>query len=184
MPTQLTTQRLHLRLIELADLAQIHGLFSLPETDEYNALGIPKDMEASRVIIEPLLAANSLTPIQTHTFAIENKESGAFLGLFGFALGKAKYARGEVWYKLYPSAWKQGFATEALRAVIAYGFNTLNLHRIEAGCAVENVGSVRVLEKAGMTKEGRCRKVLPLKTGWSDTFEFAILESDERGPEK
>lgn len=58
------------------------------------------------------------------------------------------------------------------------GFDHLKLHRIEAGCAVANTGSVKVLEKAGMLKEGRKRKVLPLKEGWSDNYEFAMLEED------
>jgi ribosomal-protein-alanine N-acetyltransferase len=64
--------------------------------------------------------------------------------------------------------------------MINFGFETLQLHRIGAGCAVKNSGSIRVLEKAGMIREGRCRKVVPLKTGWSDNFEYAILENDRR----
>ena len=59
-----------------------------------------------------------------------------------------------------------------------YGFKELRLHRIEAGCAVENFGSIKVLEKVGMKKEGRKRKSLPLKSGWSDSFEYAILSTD------
>ena len=69
---------------------------------------------------------------------------------------------------------------ESLKAIISFGFETLKLHRIEAGCAVDNIGSFKVLEKAGMIREGRLRQVLPLKTGWSDNFEYSILETDDR----
>ena len=93
-------------------------------------------------------------------------------------LSPPKYQSAEVWYKLHPESWNQGYATEALRRLIEVGFNDLNLHRIEAGCAVDNIGSIRVLEKVGMTREGRMRQVLPLKTGWSDNFHYAILSSD------
>jgi len=85
-----------------------------------------------------------------------------------------------VWYKIHPDFWNKGFATEGLKAVIDFGFETLKLHRIEAGCAVDNIGSLKVLEKAGMLQEGRGRKLLPLKQGWSDNFKYAILETDIR----
>ena len=64
--------------------------------------------------------------------------------------------------------------------MIDYGFDKLNLHRIQAGCAVENTGSIKVLEKVGMKREGRGRQILPLKSGWSDNFEYSILETDKR----
>ncbi len=62
--------------------------------------------------------------------------------------------------------------------MIQFGFKTLKLHRIEAGCAVENHASIKVLEKAGMIREGRGRQILPLKSGWADNFEYAILENE------
>lgn len=103
-----------------------------------------------------------------------------FIGLFGFKLSHNKYRRGEVWYKIHIAHWNKGYATEVLAAIIDFWFEKLNLHRIEAGCAVNNVGSIRLLEKVGMKREGRGRKVLPLKSGWSDNYEYAILETDEQ----
>src|SRR5579859_905032 len=52
----------------------------------------------------------------------------------------------------------QGLATEAVRAVLAYGFETAKLRRIWATCTAENVGSVRVMEKIGLLCEGRLRE--------------------------
>jgi len=74
----------------------------------------------------------------------------------------------------------KGYGTECLKVIINYGFNKLKLHRIEAGCAVRNVSSIKVLENTGMNREGRARHVLPLKSGWSDNFEYSILETDKR----
>ncbi|MBU0697067.1 MAG: GNAT family N-acetyltransferase, partial [Bacteroidetes bacterium] len=165
--SEILTQRIKLRLIERSDLDSIHKLHSLPETDEFNALGIPKNKEETKAIIEPWIAENELNNIKNYTFAIENRFDGEFIGLFGLKLGNEKYKRGEVWYKIHVDYWKKGYATESLKAVITFGFETLKLHRIEAGCAVENMGSFKVLEKAGMIREGRLRQVLPLKSGWS-----------------
>jgi len=91
-----------------------------------------------------------------------------------------KHRRGEIWYKIHPDHWRNGYATQSVNLVLDFGFDTLKLHRIQAGCAVANTGSIKVLEKVGMTREGRGRKVLPLKTGWSDNFEYSILDTDVR----
>jgi len=150
----LQTKRTVLRLIELSDLNSIHALHSLPETDEFNALGIPESVENTKRIITPWITENKLDSIKNYTFAIESKEDKTFIGLFGFKIGNEKYKRGEVWFKLHSNHWSKGYGTECLKVVINYGFDTLNLHRIEAGCAVENIGSVKVLEKVGMIREG------------------------------
>tara|TARA_R110002126_G_scaffold39248_1_gene116639 strand:+ start:723 stop:1274 length:552 start_codon:yes stop_codon:yes gene_type:complete len=178
--TEIETERIRLRLIDISDLDSIHTLHSLPETDKYNALGIPNSTEETKAIIEPWIKENQSEKIKTYTFAIVNKSNGKFMGLFGFKVGHQKYKRAEVWYKIHSDYWKKGYATEALKAILDFGFDTLNLHRIEAGCAVENIGSIKVLEKSGMVREGRLRQILPLKSGWSDNFQYAILESDVR----
>jgi len=164
----------------MSDLDSIHTLHSLPETDQYNALGIPKNIEETKSIIKPWIVENRINEIDNYTFAIENKSNGEFIGLFGLKLGNKNYKRAEVWYKIHSNHWKKGYATESLKAVVDFGFDTLKLHRIEAGCAVDNIDSIKVLEKSGMIREGRLRQVLPLKSGLSDNFEYSILETDER----
>ncbi|WP_339629727.1 GNAT family N-acetyltransferase [uncultured Maribacter sp.] len=178
--TAIETKRIRLRLIDIADLTSIHTLHSLPETDKYNALGIPNSIEETKANIEPWIKENQLQELKNYTFAIDNKSNGKFMGLFGLKIGHQKYNRAEVWYKIHSDYWRKGFATEALKAILDFGFDTLKLHRIEAGCAVENIGSIKVLEKSGMVREGRLRQILPLKSGWSDNFQYSILETDKR----
>ncbi len=177
---EILTERTKLRLIEISDLHSIHKLHSLPETDEYNTLGIPKNIEETKTVIEPWISENQQDNIRNFTFAIESNLTNDFIGLFGLKLGHEKYRQGEVWYKIHSDHWNKGIATEVLSRMINYGFDELNLHRIQAGCAVENIGSIKVLEKVGLIREGRGRKILPLKTGWSDNFKYSILETDKR----
>ena len=177
---EILTKRTRLRLIEISDLDSIHTLHSLPETDEFNTLGIPKSIEETKRIITPWIAENKRTHIRNYTFAIESIMTNDFIGLFGLILGNEKYRSGEVWYKLHSDHWNKGLASEVLARMIDYGFDALNLHRIQAGCAVENIGSIKVLEKVGMIREGRGRQILPLKSGWSDNFAYSILETDIR----
>jgi len=178
--TEIVADRIKLRLIDLSDLDAIHSLHTLPETDKYNTLGIPKNIEETKSVIAPWIIDNQLEEIKNYTFAIVMQSDGKFLGLLGLKLGSAKFKGAEVWYKIHVDYWNKGYATESLKAIIHFGFEKLKLHRIEAGCAIDNIGSIKVLEKAGMTREGHRRKILPLKSGWSDNFEYAILETDKR----
>ena len=177
---EISTERIKLRLIELSDLNSIHKLHSLPEIDEYNTLGIPKRIEETKTVIEPWISENEMDNIKNYTFAIESNLNNDFIGLFGLKLGHEKYKRGEVWYKIHSIHWNKGIATEVLSRMVNYGFDELKLHRIQAGAAVRNIGSIKVLEKVGFIQEGRGRQILPLKSGWSDNYEYSILETDER----
>jgi [ribosomal protein S5]-alanine N-acetyltransferase len=172
------TDGLQLRLIVINDLESIHKLHSLPETDEFNTLGIPESIDVTMDVIKPWIAEHAKKVIGQYTFAIELIGTNQFVGLIALVLSNTKYNKAEVWYKLDSAFWGKGFATEALNLILKFGFHELKLHRIEAGCAVNNVGSAKVMEKAGMTLEGVKRQVLPLKTGWSDAFSYAVLATD------
>ncbi len=178
--TEKETKRLLISPITLSDLEDIHRLHSLPETDKFNTLGIPASIIETETIITEWIEKNNSPTKQKITLRIELIDNKDFIGLIGLNLGEPKFRIGEVWYKLHSDYWNNGYATEAVNMILDYGFNDLNLHRIEAGCAVENIASSKVLEKVGMTKEGRKRKVLPLKNGWSDNFLYAILSEDKR----
>ena len=175
---ELNTERLKLVEISFADLENIHELHSFPETDKYNTLGIPETIQVTEKLLTDWLVLQKATPRQSYIFCMNTMETKAFIGLIAITLGKANYKTAEVWYKLHPNFWGKGFATEALNKILKFGITDLNLHRIEAGCAVENIASIKVLEKAGMKREGRKREVLPLKNNWSDNFFYAILDSD------
>jgi ribosomal-protein-alanine N-acetyltransferase len=74
--------------------------------------------------------------------------------------------------------WGKGYITEAASMVLDFGFRKLLLHRIEAGVAIDNVASIKVLEKIGMHNEGIRRKILPIRGEWKDNFHYALLEED------
>ncbi len=176
--SNLSYNNLQLRLISYSDLDAIHGLHILPEVDKYNTLGIPKNIEKTKSIINPWIKDNEKKDIQNYTFAIELNSSKKFVGLIGLKLGGKIYRNAEVWYKIHPDFWGKGIATDSLNCILNFSFHILKLHRIEGGCAVDNLASSKVMEKVGMIKEGRLRKILPLEFGWSDSFQYAIIETD------
>ena len=175
---QLETKRLSLTELSFADLEAIHQLHSLPETDKFNTLGIPENKQATEILLNEWIEKQKAIPRISYIFCIKNIETGQFIGLIALNIGKPNYRIAEVWYKLHAAHWRKGYATEALCEVLRFGFITLALHRIEAGCAVENAASIRVLEKAGMTREGRKRQILPIRGTWSDNYLYAILDTD------
>jgi ribosomal-protein-alanine N-acetyltransferase len=69
----------------------------------------------------------------------------------------------------------KGYITAAVRAVVRYGFDDLDLHRIEAACQPDNMASRRVLEKAGFTEEGFARAYLKINGAWRDHLLFGIV---------
>ena len=69
------TQRLTLRPITLNDLNEIHRLHILPETDEFNALGIPKDLDETQSVITPWVTANNQKEVSNYTFAILHQKT-------------------------------------------------------------------------------------------------------------
>lgn len=174
----LKTTRLLLEELQPDDVAAIHELHSFPQVDQYNTLGIPSSFDQTESLLAQWLKLQAAAPRQSYIFKVKEANKVAFAGLIALSLGKPNFRTAEVWYKLHPNCWGKGYATEALRQVLAFGFNELKLHRVEAGCAVGNKASIRVLEKAGMQKEGSKRKVLPIRGEWVSNYEFAILEED------
>lgn len=173
---KLSTKRLSLIPLSLEEIQFVHALHSNLEADYYNTLGIPASMEATEVIMKEMVLENENGETRKFTFCIKWNDQN--IGLIALNLGNKKYEIGEIWYKFLPEFWNQGFATEALIEIISLGFQKLKLHRIEAGCASENIGSIKVLEKAGMKREGLKRQHLPLKSGWSDCYEYGMLRED------
>lgn len=175
---KLQTSRLHFSQVSIDDLNNIHELLSLAETDKFNTSGIPETIEVTEKIIKDWLTGQNAKPQASYIFCLYLVDTKEFIGLIALNIGKPNYQTAEVWYKIHVNYWAQGYATEALTKLIDFGFNDLYLHRIEAGCAVENIASIKVLEKTGLTKEGMKRKKLPIRGEWKDNYFYAILEED------
>ncbi len=173
----LQTERLLLREVLMDDLNDIHKFHSLPETDKYNTLGIPGSIIETETLISSWIQTQGELPRKKYVFVIENLAHN-FIGLVGINIGKPNYFNAEIWYKLHPHFWNNGYAIESLKAILFFCFTELKLHRIEAGCATKNVASIKVLEKAKFIREGLCRKILPIRGEWIDNYFYAILEED------
>ena len=174
----LITHRLLLRELTWNDVADIHRLHRYPEVAQFNTLDIPKNQRVTREVMRATIEDATEANRTHYGWTIRTADKQQFLGEAGLNLSPPRHRRGEIFYKLLPEHWGQGYATEVARALVRFGFGPLKLHRIEAGVASENHASVRVLEKVGMTREGVGRKILLTPAGWRDNYRYAILEDD------
>ncbi|MFC2136936.1 GNAT family N-acetyltransferase [Bacteroidota bacterium] len=177
---ELKSERLILKEITWDDLDKIHKLHSFPEVDEFNCLGIPKDTSETKEFIRPLIEEQKSDKRKKYFWKIITKDANEFVGIAGYGLSLDKFKLGEIYYKILPDKWGNGYATEAAKTLINVGFEKFNLHKVEAGVETTNMASINVLEKCGMTREGLRRKILPIRGEWKDSFHYAIVEDDPR----
>ena len=111
-------------------------------------------------------------------WGVEEKSSGRMIGTCGFTSIDLENGVGEIGYVINPDFSGRGYATEAARAVIEYGFGELSLHRIQCRFMKGNDASLRVAEKLGMTFEGYIRDLMYVK-GAHKTIGYCSLMHDE-----
>ncbi len=110
--------------------------------------------------------------------AITLKGDGRLIGNAGIRQGSGGAHEGEIGYELAPDEWGRGYATEAARAVVRFGFEELGLRRVSAWCVADNVASARVLEKVGLTLEGRLRDKEQYKGRYWDVLMYGMVREE------
>ena len=132
--------------------------------------------EGAREFVRMFLAQQQQAPRIKFQLAATLKSTGQLIGNCGIRLKSADAREADIGYELDPRYWGQGYATEAARVIVQFGFAQLRLHRIWSWCIAENAGSAHVLEKLGMRQEGHLRENEYLKGRWWDTLLYAILD--------
>lgn len=112
-------------------------------------------------------------------YAVFTKEEpDRYLGNCGLVSISQTHHSGEIGYFIDPAEWGRGYATEACRKLVDIGFQKHGLNRLFGRCLVRNPASRSVLEKAGMSFEGRFKQEFRMNGMYEDTDYLAILASD------
>lgn len=106
--------------------------------------------------------------------------AGTIIGKIDFVTMNDTHKYVEIGYVLSEDYWNKGFTTEATKKLIDFGFNELDLVRIQARCFEENIGSQKVMEKSGMQFEGLLRKSMFVKGQYQNVKMYAITDDDYR----
>jgi [ribosomal protein S5]-alanine N-acetyltransferase len=177
LPT-LETDRLILRKMTLGDAEAVFAYASDPEVTRYVIFDTHRTIEDSKAFLELVLEnyGSGGEPV----WGIVYKGDYRFVGTCGIAGYSPEHARAELGYVLHKGYWGRGLMPEALRSMIAFGFERMGLNRIEARSIAENTASARVMEKVGMTYEGTLRRREFIKGAYRDMKLCAILRSEYR----
>ncbi|TQR17945.1 GNAT family N-acetyltransferase [Psychrobacillus soli] len=111
-------------------------------------------------------------------WGITLKDSGKVIGSCGFLNKLTKHYRTEIGYELSKDYWGIGVASEALEAVVKYGYHHLQLERIEALIEPTNIPSQRLVEKQGFIREGLLRHYEYTRGKFDDLYMYSILKGD------
>ena len=164
------TKRILIREFELEDWQAVYEYTSDINVMKYIPEGIFTEKDAKEFVSEN-------KSDNAEKFPVVLLDEDILIGhiIFYKYFGEHTY---EIGWVFNPKYQNRGYASEAAKAILEYGFKEMNLHRIIATCQPENIPSYRVMERIGMRREGLFKKCIPKGNEWWDEYYYAILEEE------
>lgn len=173
------TARLVLRDFTIEDGPAVHRYGSDPEVVRYLPWG-PNTLSDTQAFLRRKLDSQRADPRRVFDLAVTLASGGDLIGAAGIRITSPRFRTASMGYAYRRDVWGQGYATEAARALVAFGLGELGMHRLYAFCDTDNAASAQVLEKTGLQREGRLRRHVLVHGRWRDSYLYAILEDDWR----
>ena len=180
LKTDLTikTDKLILRPFEKSDLEEVLSYYSLPEVQRYLDWKA-RDASDSKIAFDAMRKQTRLTrPGEILTLAVVRKADGAVMGHVSLKWTDATAAQAEIRFAIGPAFRRNGYASEAVKAVVSYGFSQHKFHRIFARTAGGNEASAKLLKNLGMRLEAHYREHALFQGEWDEELHFAVLDRE------
>jgi [ribosomal protein S5]-alanine N-acetyltransferase len=176
-PVILRTERLVLREFVPGDWEATHAYQNDPRyLRYYEREGVTRSK--ARAFVEAFVLFQAEPRRSKVQLAVTLAEGGALIGNAGLRRDHADEPVADVGYELDPRHWGRGYATEAVRALLDWGFGGWGLERVHAHCIAENAASAAVLRRAGFREEARLRDHERFKGRCWDVLLFGILREE------
>jgi RimJ/RimL family protein N-acetyltransferase len=134
-----------------------------------------RDQAAAVAMVEGTIQRAQINPRTEYYLAVTDATDR----MIGFArLGLTGHQAAKLGYAIGADHWGHGYATDAARTIVDYGFRTLKLHRITAAIGPDNAASITVAERLGMQYEGRLRDHVFTNSAWRDSLLYSILAQE------
>lgn len=172
----LISERLRFRKINADDVAEMFALRSDPEVMKFVPRPLAKNPQEALDHIE--LINSKIDSNDGINWAITLKDNPEMIGIIGHYKTLPEDHRSEIGYMLSPKHQQKGYISEAISAVVKYGFEDMQLHSVEAIIDPENFASARVLEKNHFIKEAHLRENHFYDGKFIDTVIYSLLKSD------
>jgi ribosomal-protein-alanine N-acetyltransferase len=178
-PVVLSTARLRLRDLDPADYDDVRALDADPAVQWWRG-ALTISPEETRTFLAEVTAERDRVPRPRWVLGITVPPRREVIGTCWLLCHWPDWLGSELGYQLAKTAWGHGYATEATRALVTFGFATVGLRRIWARVNPGNEASCRVVEKAGLRREGLLRRCEFAAGEWRDLALYAAL-ADECG---
>jgi [ribosomal protein S5]-alanine N-acetyltransferase len=171
----LQTKRLQLRQFVLADAQAFFELLTHEKYQRFLDRSQPLDIEEVRTKIQTKLT--EFDNNEAISWVLSPIKSDAFLGTISFWRIDKAHFRAEIGYGIHPYFQQQGYMSEAIDAVVNYGFEQMNIHSIEANVNPANIASCRLLEKHGFIQEAYFRENFYFNGKFLDSVIYSLVKS-------
>ena len=175
----LETDRLVLRELDLDDAAAVYAFRSDEEVARYNSDPPYTSINQARQLIADI--RKSYSKKMSLRWGVVLKGESDVIGMCGYNYWNQTDRRGSIGYDLAQPYWHRGIMSEAVRAVVAFGFDQMHLNRIEADCTAENEASARLLRRLGFQQEGVEREQYFEDGRFWDLLLFSLLRREYKG---
>jgi ribosomal-protein-alanine N-acetyltransferase len=173
---ELKSERLIFREVISADVEEIFKIYSNPEVAKYDWYRPIATKDDALSIINRY--KRELENKEEITWGVARKSDNKIIGYCNLGTFNDESLRCEIGYGFNRDEWNKGYATEAIKVLVKFGFEIMNFNRIEATVTFGNDASVKALKKANFTQEGIVRERTIMKGKFEDDVILAILRKD------
>lgn len=172
----LRTERLRLRHPRATDADDVFSIFGDVQAMRYWSHEPLESLDAAREYLDGI--DSGFADRTFFQWAITTPEADRLIGTVTLGSWHRTNRHAEIGFVLHPAQWGKGFAFEAVRAVLRFGFEQMDLHRVEAEIDPRNAASARLLERLGFAHEGLLRERWYLYDEWCDSALYGLLRRD------
>jgi RimJ/RimL family protein N-acetyltransferase len=166
----------NLRPLEMSDLDRVHTWINDREVTRFLNARYPMPLLAEEQWLRA--ASSTVMDFQHVDFAVETKD-GVHIGTVGFHVASAENRTARLGISIGEKAyWSRGYGTDTVVTICRFGFEQMNLNRIDLSVDAENVRAIRCYAKSGFTLEGRLRERLYRRGRYGDQFIMSILRDE------